>query len=222
MSRVNPSPIRLSPRDKWAGANSGTRYARSRFSSARALARDPRLIERCLAAYAQRPLSRVLDVPCGAGRLRPWLARSAKRYVGADVSEDMLSATADRSDGDAFVRADLASLPFRDDSFDAVVSCRLMHHLHTRDERLAVARELLRVSRSLVIASFWDSASLPGLRRALGLKRSEGPRGRTGVSRAEIAGVFERAGGTVLGYRHSLRFVSQQTFIVVAKLEPRT
>jgi SAM-dependent methyltransferase len=222
MSRVNPSPIRLSPRDKWAGASSGARYSRSRFRSARAYVRDPRLIERCLEAYAQRPLARVLDVPCGTGRLRPWLARSSKRYVGADVSEDMLSTAHGSDGGDAFVRADLASLPFRDDSFDAVVSCRLMHHLHTRDERLEVARELLRVSRSLVIASFWDSASLPGLRRALGLKRSEGPRGRTGVSRAEIAGVFERAGGIVLGYRHSLRFVSQQTFVVVAKREPRT
>jgi SAM-dependent methyltransferase len=204
--------------EKWLAANSGEHYARARFRGTRAAERDPSLVERCLRAHAALPLESVLDAPCGTARLRPRLARHARRYVGVDVSDEMLTAAL-RGAGapGSVVRGDLAALPFRDGSFDAVVSCRLLHHVASREARLAIARELLRVSRDLVVASFWDASSLPGMRRRLGLKRSEGPGGRIAVARSEIADVFTEAGGVVLGFRHSFRFISQQTFIAVAK-----
>ena len=111
-------------------------------------------------------------------------------------------------------------LPFRDDSFEVVVCCRLLHHLHDAESLRAVIHELTRVSYRIVIASFWDSASLHAWRRRMGLKRSEGPRGRHAISKRMLRGMFHSAGAEVIGFHHSLRFVSQQAFVVALKRAP--
>ena len=102
-------------------------------------------------------------------------------------------------------------------AFDVVVSCRFLHHLHEREALERALRELLRVSRRLVVASVWDAASLPALRVRLGLKRSEGPRGRCAVRRRLIEELVTASGARVVDWRHSLRFVSQQAFFVAER-----
>lgn len=42
---------------------------------------------------------------------------------------------------------DNLSLPFRDESFDAVLSVAVVHHFATTDRRVAALRELARVLR---------------------------------------------------------------------------
>jgi SAM-dependent methyltransferase len=195
--------------DKWDRPGAGEHYERRRFRSARASSRDPRLVERILDDHGVH--GALLDVPCGAGRLGPLLASRGGPVVGVDVSHSMLTAA---PSPEMLVQAAAQRLPFAARSFDVVVCCRLLHHLRTREERLAVVRELVRVSSRLVLASFWDSGSLPAWRVRLGLKESEGPRGRSAVSRATVAGELGELGLEVLGFRHSLRFVSQQTFVV--------
>jgi SAM-dependent methyltransferase len=111
--------------------------------------------------------------------------------------------------------ADAGRLPFADDSFDVVVCCRLLHHLAPGLELERVTAELLRVSRGLVVASFWDATSWPGLRRARGWRRDE--TGRRPLSRRGLELAFSKAGGSVLEYAASLRFVSMQTFAAVRK-----
>lgn len=194
---------------KWTEPDAGRHYSGGRFRSKRAAGRDPAIVGRLL---DERRVAgeRILDAPCGTGRLLPALAGRGARVVGLDVSERMLL----EAGGLARVRGEVAHLPFRDASFEAVVCCRLLHHL-PEPELGPVARELVRVAGRVVIASFWDAASLPAWRVRRGLKRSEGERGRRAHPRAVVAAAFERAGGRVLGYRAVLRFVSQQTFVVV-------
>jgi SAM-dependent methyltransferase len=199
-----------------------------RWRDARRAARDPRMVRRLL-DRARVHDAVILDAPCGAGRLLAGLAGRARRLVGLDVSAAMLAearsaaaaACADppgslagepARDGDApraaLVRGDLARLPFRDASFDAVVCCRLLHHLADPEELRAAVRELVRVSRGLVLASFWDAGSLAGWRR---------PRpgaGRRAQPKAELRAAFAAAGAEVTGFAHGVRFVSQQTFLL--------
>jgi ubiquinone/menaquinone biosynthesis C-methylase UbiE len=158
----------------------------------------------------------LLDAPCGSGRLTPWLERLGCVTTGADVSRSMLERARGACDR-RLVQATAAHLPFAGGSFDHVVCCRLLHHLHEPEARLAVVRELVRVSRGLVIASFWDSASLPQWRLRMGLK-SQGPGDRRAVPRDHVAGLFRQAGARVLGFRFSFRLVSQQVFAVARKL----
>jgi ubiquinone/menaquinone biosynthesis C-methylase UbiE len=201
-------------RGKWSADDAGGAYSKLRFRSGRAAARDPALVAAILRDFGVR--GRVLDVPCGSGRLQPALARSAAGVVGMDASASMLVAA--RSAGaKALVCADAERMPFADRAFDVVVCCRLLHHFHEQAELERAVGELVRVSSRLVIASFWDSASLPRLRVKLCLKRSEGPRGRTTRSRALIAQSFAAAGARALEFRGVLRFVSQQTFVVAER-----
>lgn len=203
--------------DKWQDADAGQHYAGSRWRSSRAALRDPMLVDRILARHGVRPSLRpILDAPCGTGRLRPMLERRGLRYVGVDLSPAMLG-EARAGGAPALVQAHVARLPFQDESFDVVVCCRLLHHLHERAELESTIGELVRVSHRLVIASFWDAASLHAWRRRVGLRRSEGPRGRRAIGKRELRELFADAGADVLGFHHSFRFVAQQAFAVAIK-----
>lgn len=201
-------------RGKWTAPGAGAHYAEARFGSRRAAERDPRIVAALLGAHGVRgPL---LDAPCGTGRLHATLARFALPLCGVDVSPPMLAQA--RSNGSTrLARASVEHLPFADGAFDVVVSCRFLHHLRERDELERALRELVRVSRRLIVASVWDAASLPALRVRLGLKRGEGPRGRCAVRRATVEELLASAGARVVAWKHSLRFVSQQAFFVAER-----
>lgn len=201
---------------KWSEPGSAQHYARGRFHSERRAALDPRLVSELLRGNQLCERPRILDAPCGAGRLTPTLAALGS-IVSLDANAPMLAAARQGEPRLACVQAGIERLPFADASFDAVVCCRLLHHLHSRDQLERAVSELVRVSRDLVVASFWDAASLPGLRLRLGLKRDEGPRGRVFASRALLRDVFARAGAPVLEFRGVLRFVTQQTFLVARR-----
>jgi SAM-dependent methyltransferase len=208
---VGNAPEIPPPERRWRDAGAGRRYAEERWRDPRRAARDPRLVERLLArAGVQAAL--VLDAPCGTGRLRAQLAGRARLCVGLDVSPAML-ATA-RAGGLPLLRGDVFRLPFADGAFDAVVCCRLLHHLAEPAALDAAVRELVRVARGVVVASFWDRAALPDLgRRLTGRPR----RGRVAHRKRDVCAAFARAGAEVRGFAHSLRFVSQQTFLLAEK-----
>jgi len=195
-----PSPTR----ERWRSPEVAARYATGRFATARARERDPRLVRRLLRRAGEDLAgARVLDVPCGTGRLAPLFAES-RSTLGADVSVEML-----RRAPPPRVVADAASLPFADGSFELVVCCRLLHHLDPVAELPAVIAELVRVSSGLVLASFWDSASLPAWRRRLGRRARSA---RRPIAKRELESCFDAAGARVVDYAHSARFLSMQAF----------
>jgi len=70
--------------------------------------------------------ARILDLGCGSGSGTSRLASAAARVVGIDrVHPDRAS----RRAGAHFCRADIAGLPVRAQSFDAVVSFQVIEHL---------------------------------------------------------------------------------------------
>ena len=192
-------------RGKWQAAEAAEHYATDRFGSKRARERDPRLVQRLLRRNRiDLGKVRVLDVPCGTGRLAPFLEKESASYLGADVSLEMVRLNPAMS-----VVADAAATPFADNSFEVVVCCRLLHHLDELEELPAVVRELVRISSGFVLASFWDAASLPAWRRRLGWRARSG---RRPISKQRLADCFESSGAEVVDYAHSARFLSMQTF----------
>jgi len=133
----------------------------------------------------------VLDVPCGTGRFLPTFTAAGCEVVEADVSEEMLalSRQAAREAGAAcgHVACDARRLPMPAGRFDLVFSMRLLHRVRERAERVAVLRELARVSRRWVLFSFYNRRSGRGLRDRL--------RGRyAGETRSGIRGEAKEAG----------------------------
>jgi SAM-dependent methyltransferase len=208
-------PRELPALDGWTTPEAAQRYARTRYASPRAAGRDPATLARLLDRHLRRQSSaRVLDVPHGTGRLAPLLEARQLHWTGLDRSAAMLG-EARALHGRPLVVGAIERLPFRDDSFDAVVCCRLLHHLDAERELPLALRELVRVSRELVLASFWDAGTLHAWRRRSGLRPDGGRRRALPKRRLERA--FEEAGARIVAYAHGLRFVSMQTFAVARK-----
>ena len=95
------------------------------------------------------PASRVLDVPAGTGRLAFGLAGTGATVVGVDISANMLQVAASKRDPSDlrrvhFTQGSGVQLPFRDDTFDAVVSFKFFH-LIPNDRKPLFMREMIRV-----------------------------------------------------------------------------
>jgi ubiquinone/menaquinone biosynthesis C-methylase UbiE len=94
---------------------------------------------------------RVLDVPAGTARLSIGLAESGAKVVAGDISLNMLrmgvsKAEETRDVSVTFAQVNVASLPFPDATFDAVISFKFFH-LIPNDVKPALIREMARVLR---------------------------------------------------------------------------
>lgn len=91
---------------------------------------------------------KVLDVATGTGAQALAFAARGAEVTGVDLSEAMLriARRKSRSSNLTFLRADAATLPFPDESFDAACISFALHEM-PRSVRTAVVRELSRVTR---------------------------------------------------------------------------
>ena len=124
----------------------------------------------------------VLEVGCGTGLLLDRIAAFARSARGVDLSPGMLAKARER--GLDVIEGSATSLPFPDESFDAVCSFKVLAHVREIHRALA---EMVRVTRrhGVVVAEFYNPWSLRGL-----VKRF-GPAGQISHSTDERA-VFTR------------------------------
>ncbi len=160
--RVSPK-IELGTKTGYYGSLAAS-YDERRFSGALGRLknwRDQQLVEKAMRQAGH--VERILDVPCGTGRLVRSLASRVPYLVGADVSLDMIKFSRqhpyvkNRPKGLLeYVQCDARYLPFSNDSFDVVLSGRFLHHLFhlPQSERVQVIREFARVSRRWVLGDF--------------------------------------------------------------------
>ena len=96
------------------------------------------------------PEARVLELGCGTGLL--WKANRGRvdaswRMTLADLFLGMLREARDNLDDlgtrVSFARIDAQSLPFREDSFDAVVANHMLYHVEDRDRAISEIRRVL-------------------------------------------------------------------------------
>jgi len=114
-----------------------------------------------------KPGDSVLDCGCGTGTL----AVVAKRLVGPngrvegiDISRDQLAIARKKAEAEGldigFQEASVDDLPFSDDSFDAIFSTLMLHHVPEEVKRGAFRemRRVLRPGGQAVIADFGPPA----------------------------------------------------------------
>jgi 2-polyprenyl-3-methyl-5-hydroxy-6-metoxy-1,4-benzoquinol methylase len=87
--------------------------------------------------------ARVLDAGCGSGKMALPLARAGYRVTGLDLVREGLREIQGRGAID-LVTGDVRSLPFKEESFDAVVCYDVLQHL-LEPERSRAAEEIKRV-----------------------------------------------------------------------------
>ena len=95
------------------------------------------------------PGDRILDLGCGPGRHLRELGRIGCRITGLDLSLRMLEEARNAVPAARLVRADMRSLPFRGDGFDAVTSYfTSFGYFEDADDDLKVLWEVRRVLKT--------------------------------------------------------------------------
>ncbi len=104
--------------------------------------------------YASTCAQSVLEVGCGEGRLATHLmthGHRPERFVACDLE---LHLAPDVDDTIEFLPASIYELPFADRSFELVVCCEVLEHLHDPAKGLA---ELARVAqRAVLLSTPWE------------------------------------------------------------------
>jgi 2-polyprenyl-3-methyl-5-hydroxy-6-metoxy-1,4-benzoquinol methylase len=170
---------------------------------------EMRLVDRALAFVARD--ARVLDVPCGYGRVMEHLHARGYRVSGADLSEPMLElARANLAAcgwSGSLERQDLLALGYPDRAFDALICFRVFHHLPDVETRRAAVAELCRVASRHVLLSYISPDSFTSrfasLRAAMG---GQAP-SRHATALGELQGYFERCGFRLVRDLARLRLV---------------
>jgi 2-polyprenyl-3-methyl-5-hydroxy-6-metoxy-1,4-benzoquinol methylase len=98
-----------------------------------------------------RPGGSALEVGCGTGEMVAALARHGWRAQGVDFDSRAIAGA--QQAGLDVRQGDVASLPFADASFDAVVSRHVVEHLPDADVYWATARRLLKPGGTLVVVT---------------------------------------------------------------------
>ena len=84
----------------------------------------------------------ILDLGCGDGQLTQRLAATGAHVLGVDASPEMVSAARER--GIETEHANAESLPFHDETFDAVFSNAVLHWVRNHDAMLAQVHRVLK------------------------------------------------------------------------------
>lgn len=160
--------------------------------------REFRLLRRLLSSQGHNKT--ILDVPSGGGRLSAQIAVFADLMVEADIAQGQVMYGKQNcrvATPQIWMTASAFCLPFRDNSVDATVCCRLCHHLPTEQERDALVTELLRVSKKFVLMTFFDYRSVKNvLRRAR--RPFDGQPPKITMKIEEVAALARRGGANVL------------------------
>lgn len=152
----------------WKNLEQVEKYANRRYRSW-----DQRLISNREQSLVRSILQKnnldgpILDCPSGFGRFHDVLVTRGKIYA-ADLNHYAVEYYNKYVSSDpAAVAARAENLPFQNNQFQGVFSFRLLQHIHTQEDRIAILREFVRVSCSWIIASFYISNSLHILHRKI-------------------------------------------------------
>lgn len=143
--------------------------------------------------------ARVLDTPCGAGRVSMHLAAQGYEMSAGDISDSMLEITRERfKEAELEIpvqKEDVEALSYEDKSFDAAVCFRFFHHLPTPELRQKVIGELCRVAKKHVVISYNNPANIRGVEHWVRKIRPWGRKIRiNNTSLSEVEGYFNKCG----------------------------
>jgi ubiquinone/menaquinone biosynthesis C-methylase UbiE len=175
---------------------------------------ERRTIRRALAIAGAHD-ARVIDVPCGAGRLTPLLLPVSSLLVSCDYSPAMLRQFRRVHDQPCFVGSAF-DLPFADRAFDVVFSARLSHHIESDARRVDYLREIMRISARAVVVTIFDRDSLKNRLREWS-RRFSGKRSKHTFARADLDRIAGSSGFSVAAGLPLSRLASGHVFYVLRR-----
>lgn len=166
--------------------------------------REKACIVECLNAIPAG--SKVLDLPCGTGRMTRLLVERGYQVIAADASEAMLGRAkqtyakyrAERGAAApevAFSVRDVLSTGFQDNEFDGISCIRLFHHFSEAETRRKALRELNRICSGPIVVTFLNSFALDRFSSWVKMKvRNRKPENQRPIPLKTFAADIEAAG----------------------------
>ena len=141
---------------------------------------------------------RVLDLPCGGGRVTVHLGLQGYKMSSADLSDAMLAITKENIAQNGLQgtveKQDIEKLTYADQHFDSLISFRLFHHFPNPEIRQRAVSELCRIAKQFVAISYFSPASVTSVKRsirsAMGGRKSD----KHPTSLTEVKRYFAKAG----------------------------
>jgi len=187
--------------------------------------RERRIVDRAMVDLVKRkslPIRKVLDLPCGTGKLATVFARHQFEVTAADISREMMDiAELEYRKISGFARlaqADAASTGFEAAEFDAVVCLRLLHRVPD-SVRQAILTELSRISRKYVVLSAGVTDQVQELRRAFRQRITGASTVPYPVTKAVLTSQLSTAGLRPLRWIPVLRVLSSEWILICEKQE---
>ena len=141
---------------------------------------------------------RVLDLPCGGGRVTVHLGLQGYNMSSADLSDAMLAITRENVAKNklkgSVEKQDIEKLTYADKHFDTVISFRLFHHFPNPEIRQRAITELCRIARQYVALSYFSPASVTSVKRKLRVALGGRASDKHPTSLSEVEGYFAKAG----------------------------
>lgn len=165
-------------------------------------------------ALVPEPGRATLDQGCGEGRVSRELAARGHRVTGVDISPAMIEAAREVDPAGAYLVADAADMPFRDDSFDLVVAYNVLMDVTDVSGAVCEAARVLAPGGRMCVA-ITHPITNPGDRRS---PYFESTRFREEVERDGLSVVFS-------GWSHPLgtftEAIERAGLLIEAVREPR-
>ena len=149
----------------------GGNYEKNRFTSKRGNLLDQR--EKRIVNWFLQNIepSRILDIPCGAGRLLNLSEENGHKSIcGVDNDKDQLKAAREKakdlSINNKILSGDIFNIDLEDNAVDAVICIRLMHWFN-EDQILKSLKELARVSSRDILITYYSKMTFEGIRKSI-------------------------------------------------------
>ena len=162
----------------------------------------------------------VLDLPCGAGQFWPMLIEKPNRVVmAADNTRAMLEVARKTQSPEVVAhincfQTSASAIDLDSNAVDCILCMRLFHHLADSSQRLAILREMHRVTRDTLILSVRVEGSRAHLDRKTPIA---GHRYRFAVNKDVIEGEFRASGFDILLCRGFIPGLSGWRFYTLRK-----
>ncbi len=181
---------------------------------------EKRMVRKCFRGVPNA--QKIVDVPCGTGRLAEALLAHGYSVHGIDISQEMLLVASERlgAYGSRFTTevADVKHLPAKVPMYDGALCARVLMHFPL-DQQIEFLSGVARLSRSVVVINHSLDSGYQRLRR--GFKGLLGHQASAGhpVNNADIKALLKGAGLREVKRRRLLPLISEAVYIVAEKAD---
>lgn len=209
------------PSEHYQSQDVAAEYDKERFSSIPGRVfnyLEKRIVVKCFSLIPKR--GKIVDLPCGTGRLAEALLSAGYRVHGVDISAAMLEVAKKRLDSwqaDFTTQvADVRSLPSDRAIYDGALCARVLMHLPL-DQQIVFLTNVAGLSRMTVVINHSLNSRYQRLRRRMKRLVSHQSAVRFPVSNEEIKVLLQKAGLREVKRYRLMPIVSEAVYIVAHK-----